>query len=284
MDDVIRSGRFYNWPIIIANVIAVGFYVGAPALDILRVSIIISLLASFGYLINDICDRDVDLVNKAGHFEESNSETVYLGAALAASFLIIALAIACTAGGLIFYTACLIATGLASYSLIFRRLLLLPTLLASVLATSPIWTPLVFWGQSIGIGEKFFLIAVLLMMAGREILMDTRDRLGDKAAGRSTFATVFGSGSAKRIAVGVSLIGSLFLAAAGFGLSNELSLLGRVMLGSIVTSVVYLVVEPSIRTLSSASSELLVIDRYVLLSRFAMALLPLFSLIVLWRI
>src|SRR5947209_9654348 len=60
MHKIIRSGRFYFWPIITANVVTMTLAIGGNPIQAAAFSIVISCLASFGFLLNDLWDREVD--------------------------------------------------------------------------------------------------------------------------------------------------------------------------------------------------------------------------------
>src|SRR5438132_13174280 len=94
MHTVIRSGRFYFWPIIAANVLAMTYAIGGDSLRAVAFSIVISCMSSFGFLLNDLWDREVDQVNKANHFENSSSRTIRAGVLAALAFLALGMSLA----------------------------------------------------------------------------------------------------------------------------------------------------------------------------------------------
>lgn len=275
MRTVVRSGRFYFWPIITVNVVTMTFAVGGELGQAVAFSVVISCLASFGFLLNDIWDRDVDRVNKAGHFENASAAIVGLGIAAGLLFLMTGLFLAFWLGPREFGVACSIAFGLGAYTILLRRLLFMPTIVAALLAASPLWSPLVLWAEDVSQLKGLFVAAIITMLAAREILMDTRDRAGDMVGGRDTFATVFGERIAKLVAVMLTLSAGVLFAV--IVVVNALGLsVGNKLIAFAVTSVIlYLLLRPAVGTVLHIEEERVAIQKYVIRSRWAMGLIPL---------
>lgn len=281
MSTVIRSGRFYFWPIISANVLTMTFFVGGDLRTAAAFSLVISLLASFGFLLNDLWDRDVDRVNKARHFEDSSAVTRRVGVIVAGLLLTTGLGLAYWLGPREFGTGSAIAFGLLIYTVLLRKILLLPTILAAVLATSPLWSPLLLWANKRSEWTELFIAAVILMVVARETFMDARDRDGDIVGGRDTLATVFGRRIAKFAATMLTVSAAVpFIMAIAHNVSGT-SVWSRLGATALAMTVLYLLVRPALKTLSDKDDERAAIQRYVLSSRVAMALIPI--LVLLWN-
>jgi 4-hydroxybenzoate polyprenyltransferase len=279
MKKTIHSGRFYFWPIIAANMFAMTLGIGGDLTRALAFSVVISCLASFGFLLNDLWDRKIDGVNRAGHFEDARFSTVSIGVVAALGFLLSGIVLAFLLGRLELRLAVGIALALMSYSLFLRKVLLLPTVLAAVLAASPLWTPLVLWARTFDQSKWAVVVAIVLMVAGREILMDSRDQRGDLVGGRQTMPTVFGARIAKMAAVMLSVSAGILLVTTVVSRALLIPLQATVGAAIVTSTILYLVLPAALRTLSNETRE--AIQYYVIRSRIAMALTPL--LLLFWR-
>lgn len=245
-------------------------------------SVVVSCLASFGFIVNDLWDRDVDRINKPGHLENASPITLRLGMAAGIGFLITGLGLAYWLGSLESQIACGIALALVAYTVLLRRFLFIPTVVAAVLAASPVWAPLVIWGGNVDTSRYIFLAAVIVIAAARETIMDAGDRVGDFAGGRDTLATVFGGRIAKF--VGVMLTASAVILFVITVASSALNLPTVSKLGvlGVVGTMSYLLVYPAVKALLDTQDDTIAIQNYIRRSRAAMALLPVLNLI-LWR-
>lgn len=282
MKTVVNSARFYFFPIIAANMVAMTISIGENPFRAAMYSVAISFLSSFGFLLNDLWDRDVDRANQAGHFENSDSSTITIGIIAMIVFLIAGVSLAYWIGSPEFILACCIAFSLVAYTVLLRKLLFIPTIVTAILASSPLWIPLVLWEKNFDKGKAIFIVAIIIMIAAREIFMDTRDRVGDIVGGRDTFATVFSARIAKFVGViltvsaCVPFIISILSSAYDFSTSSQLLVLG------IVGIILYLLVHSAIGTVLNPQAERAAIQNYVFRSRLAMALIPVLVLL-LWN-
>lgn len=278
MYTIIRSGRFYFWPIVAANTVAMTLVVGGDPIRAALFSTVISLLASFGFLLNDLWDRDVDRVNRARHFEDSNAATIKTGIVTGVTFLMTGLGIAYWLGPHEFSVAIGMALALGAYTILLRKLLLMPTIVAAVLATSPLWSPLVLWANGVSKWKWIFIAAVILIVAARETFMDARDQPGDIIGGRDTVATVFGRRIAKFVGTVLTISASVpFVIAIAYNVSGSriVSMVGATMIGGII---LFLLLKPVLTMLLDTQDERAAIQRYVKSSRMAMALIPILLL------
>jgi 4-hydroxybenzoate polyprenyltransferase len=277
---ILRSGRFYFWPIVTANTVAMAMVAGGSIGKAIGFSVVVSSLASYGFLINDLWDRDADRVNKATRFE--HSEPLILRMAMLASgcFLVAGLGLAYWLGRREFFTALVIAFGLSAYTLMLRKLFLLPTIVAAILATAPLWSPLLLWAANAHKWRWMFVSAVVIMVAARETLMDARDQRGDAFGGRDTIATLFGQRIARFVGAVLTISATVpFIVAIVYNTSGApaINQVGAIILGAIVLA---LLLKPTLGIISDVHAERASIQKYVKTSRLAMALIP--FIVLLW--
>ncbi len=112
--------------------------------------------------------------------------------------------------------------------------------------------------------------------------MDVRDRVGDTAGNRSTFATTFGADLAKRVAVILTFSATIPLGLAVGGRVSKLA--GLNIAGAVVSAglILYLVLRSAIATVPHVKDDQKYISHYVRCSRIAMCIVPI-CLIFLWR-
>lgn len=281
MYTVIRSSRFYFWPIIAANVVSVTLGVGGDLLRGAGFAVVISCLASFGFLLNDLWDRDIDRINTKRHLEYADPSTLKGALAVGLGFLIAGLALAFCLGSLEFSVAVSIGLALAAYTVLLRRFLFIPTIVAALLSASPVWAPLVIWGNNYDMWKCLFLAAIIVILAAREILMDAGDRVGDLAGGRDTLATVFGARIAKSVSVILTLSAIVpFVVAIGSGAFN-LSLAGKLGVAGIGGAIAGLLGYSALKMLLEKQDDEIAIPKYMSRSRAAMALIPLLNFLLL---
>jgi 4-hydroxybenzoate polyprenyltransferase len=277
---VIRSARLYFWPIVVLNAGAMAAAVGGDVRRGVCFSLVVCLLASFGYLINDLWDRAVDLVNGARRFANSDRRTIRLGLVAAIACLVAGLGLALLLGPMEVAVGCFLALGLVAYSALLRRYLVAPTVLASVLAAAPLWGPLILWPRNVAPIHWTFVAAMVLVLAARETLKDVRDRVGDAAGARKTVATVFGPGMAKAasaalLVAGAALLGSILIdEALDVTAERRLALAGA---GALVLCLVLAPAKAAIAGGGRDGADPAAIRRFVVQSRLAMAVLPLFT-------
>jgi 4-hydroxybenzoate polyprenyltransferase len=239
-------------------------------------SLAVSCLASFGFLLNDLWDRQIDRLNKAGHFEHSGALAMAVGILGAILFLLGGILLSFWLGPSELRLGIGIAVALVTYSVFLRKVLLVPTLVAAVLAATPLWGPLLLWTKTFDHSRWAFVVAIILMILGREILMDVRDRYGDVLGGRETLPTVFGLRIAKTVAILLSISASLILIASISSRFASMSTQGAVGSAIITGMLLYLVLQSAVQTLNTDDRQ--AIQHYVFRSRIAMALTPLLLL------
>jgi len=278
MAATLRSARLYFWPIILANVVAMTIGAGGDVRRMAWFSLVLSSQASFGFLVNDLCDRRIDRVNRAGHFEHSPRPTLILARVTASVLCVGSLALAWALGPGAWMIAVSLAIGLAAYSRVLRRAEVLPNVAGAVFASAPLWAPLVL-ALSGGARWQWWLVAaVVVLLTAREMLMDVRDRRGDAAGGRKTLATQRGARAAIRVGVGLTATGLVPFCVAVLVRPSTVSPTSTAAAAAVATVIALLLVIPAWSILSRAADGT-AIRSYVLRSRLAMALLPVLSLL-----
>lgn len=279
MVETLRSARVYFWPIITANILAMAVGVGGDVRHMALFSLVLSALASFGFLVNDLSDRRIDRVNQAGHFERASDAAVVLGRVTATIFLIGAVALAWRLGTVELSLTAGIAAALAVYSSVLRRAALVANLATGVLATAPLWAPLVITPPRVSAWQWWLVSAAGGMIVAREILMDVRDRVGDEAGGRITLATWLGARPSVQMAKITTLTAIAPLAVA---VTIGIARLGPwLALAAVIVAAVFLflVLGPIARVQAAHSDSRATIQHYVLRSRLAMACFPAIALL-----
>lgn len=276
---IAKSTRPNLWLFIILNAVATGLVAGLDVLRAVLFALSLSLLASFGFLLNDIVDRRIDALIHPGRLALATEGTLRLAWAILAALVVGALTIA----WFLATSATLIVIGIAiclgTYSLLLRKRLLIATLVCASCVTSPIWAPFIVGGTTIPAFQLAMVVVAFLVVSAREIVMDLIDVAGDRLDKRVTIATLMG----KR----VSQIGATILAATGIvGLAAvcilrgmTLPLLGVVAVGAGLAIFGWLAVWPTVQLALTEGDNKPVLDTFIRRTRYAMALLPLFIIV-----
>ena len=280
MVEIARSSRLYFWPIIAANVLTMTVVAGGDLRGMALFSLSLSCLASFGFLVNDLCDRRIDLANDAGHFERSAPATLRAARLAAAAFCGAGLALAWAVGPQVLAVAAGLAVGLAGYSPILRRAEVVPNVATAVFGSSPLWAPLLL-SRSGGTTSQWWLVAAaVVVLVAREILMDVRDRHGDAVVGRRTLATLFGVAVSTRIGFGLTMLAVVPVALAVGAAATQLSFVVGLTVALVAIVTAGLLVVPAARIpRDTAADPAQAIQAYVRRSRIAMALVPVLGLL-----
>ncbi len=218
---VIRSCRLGLWPLICGNTMGMGLYSGATILAAGALGGTLCFLASYGFILNDLCDRRVDKLNCKGRLEHADLTTLYTAASVAAVMILCAFGMCGFVDSAALLTTTVLAIGLTFYSLIFRRLIMVSTLLSATLSTSPLWVPATLWRGGDQSFQWNLIGGLFCLVISREVVFDIRDRRGDLAGRRNTYATVFGDRISTSLVSIMTVTGLLLLARAI--LTNTLS-------------------------------------------------------------
>lgn len=270
-----RSARLYLWPAVICNAVVTSLVTKASAMDSALVGSTLACLASFGFILNDLLDRNVDRLNSASRLENADTSSMETASFAAALFLLVGLSIALLVTDKFFLVSAAITLGLILYSAIIRRILLAATLLSASLNTTPLWVPAIIWpSDSISLIFALTLGTYLLFMA-REIILDIKDNFGDRIAGRQTFATVYGSRIAGFVASSISIAAGFVFFTLALRSTFASPMLQSYSLWLMFGLMLFMVVVPGLRVafFSPGANELM--SSYITRSRVAMVALPL---------
>jgi 4-hydroxybenzoate polyprenyltransferase len=264
---VLKSARPYLWPFIALNVGSLAAVQGASIGSAFYVSVALCSLASFGFLINDLRDRDIDTLNGLDRLNHATPPALRAASITAAALLVVAGLLMLAVSLAALATGFLIAVGLVLYTTWLRSVVPVATLLAAWLDASPVWLPIILWGfpHTLGTG-LLFLGGVYAIMVGREVFLDVKDQAGDRAGGRRTLATL--TGTRASAVVGCSLF-----------VSGCVLLLGNIpgsspLLWGVISALGVVTISPSLRAVFSESPEVKAksVARW---SKVGMALVPL---------
>lgn len=188
---VIKSARLYLWPAIVLNSLIMTICVNNSGIKGFWLGISLSMVTSFGFIFNDLCDRKIDRYNQSLRLEMVGKETIIVAVFIAVGFLLSGLLIGYQIHERTMLFLMVIICGLIFYSLLGRKFLFFANLLAAYLGVSPLWGPLLIFR----VYENFYVFSVfsmLLLLVAREIFLDLKDRHGDERGGRNTIVTIFG--------------------------------------------------------------------------------------------
>jgi 4-hydroxybenzoate polyprenyltransferase len=269
---LLKSMRVYLWPAIAANALGASIASGLGWPMGLVLGVIFSLLASFGFLLNDIHDRKVDLLNNANRLEAA-SPALLCGAKYAAAFcLAFAIVLSSAIGPSALLISLTVATGLAIYTILVRSTLVVATSLAAILSVSPLVAPFLLASELPRQVHLLILAAAWLILFGREVLLDVKDLQGDKSAMRKTLATKLGHKSGVILGSSITMFGGTLLLVTVGSTSVEAGTLGLVIW--------IMLVIPLARLIFTA--RLVELFRFVEWSRWAMSVLPMVFLLETW--
>lgn len=185
----LQSMRPILWPVISFNAICVAISVGQSPQMGLAYGLVLSLLASFGFVVNDLNDKVIDGLNNTQRLQGLKGAEHRLALIMAWVVLSVALGISALVSPMTFAAAAAIACGLVLYTYVVRPILFLSNILAAVVIASPCWLPLVDNSTAVSSTHVIILITAVGLACSREMILDLKDRRGDKLGGRSTIAT-----------------------------------------------------------------------------------------------
>ena len=207
-----KCARIVLWPAIFLNagIIALCNTTASIPQAVLA-ALSLCCVASYGFLINDRKDIEVDRINHSNRLENANeSELAFIrlasGVLLGASLVLSA-----GLGGKGFVCVGLISLGLTVYTFYARKKLFFATALAAILASTPLWAPSLIFDSQLTISQIGVIVATAFLLMGREILFDAADIRGDSHGKRRTFATVFNQRLALDLSIALNCFGAVLL-------------------------------------------------------------------------
>ena len=207
-----KCARIVLWPAIFLNagIIALCNTTASIPQAVLA-ALSLCCVASYGFLINDRKDIEVDRINHSNRLENANeSELAFIrlasGVLLGASLVLSA-----GLGGKGVVCVGLISLGLTVYTFYARKKLFFATALAAILASTPLWAPSLIFDSQLTISQIGVIVATAFLLMGREILFDAADIRGDSHGKRRTFATVFNQRLALDLSIALNCFGAVLL-------------------------------------------------------------------------
>lgn len=208
----LRSARITLWPAIFFNAGLISFFYASASLrESMLVASSLCCIASYGFLINDCRDIQVDLLNRSNRLEHSTGSEIQFVWISSFLFLFIAFALSAALGIIGIISIAIIGFGLTVYTFYARKKLIFATVLAAALSSTPLWLPNVIFHSQITESHVYAISAALLMLVGREILFDVGDHYGDFLGKRKTFATVFNQRFAFNLGALLNVFGAVAL-------------------------------------------------------------------------
>ena len=171
----------------------------------------LSLAASFGFLINDFEDVPVDRVNRANRLENAGKNELRFIRQCSIGFLLAAFGSAALLGIKGSIAVGLISAGLTVYTFCVRQKLILATLLAAILSSTPLWVPNVVFGSLPSPLQMGVVVLSLILLVGREVIFDAEDIQGDSYGQRRTLATTFSRSFAVSLSLALNGTGAALL-------------------------------------------------------------------------
>jgi 4-hydroxybenzoate polyprenyltransferase len=168
------------------------------------------LILCAGYLMNDLCDREYDAVNRPGAGFAARLARGPAAAAVAALFAA-GLGAAFFVNGWFAAVALPLTAGLVLYNLYSKRLGVFKPAAISLIVASiyPLALALTSGGASSPRRDSLFIFPAwfFLEIMAYEIMRDVIDLPGDRAGGGSTLPLKIGPARARRLAAGLALAG-----------------------------------------------------------------------------
>jgi 4-hydroxybenzoate polyprenyltransferase len=204
---ILLTTRLFTSSIVALLVFCAATVLGVPKAVAASSSFPFMLAAMGGFCLNDICDRQQDMMNKP--YRAIPSGRLRLGVVMIMAWGLLGCSlcttILCGLSATQKTLQLIVLVGMVVYNWIVRRAGWLKGVYTATLATVPIIFIGSSWGQ-MGYVIPFAGI-VLLFMTGRETLMDVVDESGDRRAGVRTIPVMIGGRRAQFVGFGLLYVG-----------------------------------------------------------------------------
>lgn len=271
LEKMIKSARLYHWPIILLNTYAMAHVVKFPSLPSIIIGIAVSCAASYGFIINDLCDIKADTANNVERLQDLNKKGRDLAKIVCLTLFVISVWVSLIVGIKTFFLNLIVLTGLTVYS-VFIRQTVYANFLCALICTSPLWIIYVL-GNVQSLPLIFVMISAFSLILNRELVLDMQDLEGDKIGGRKSMPVVFGIHRSKQIGFGYLFLGIASLVASLVFATMENKVIASVV--ACIFSLLFLV--PYVRLcIKESKFAHATFNKY---TRYAMLFLPILLLI-----
>jgi 4-hydroxybenzoate polyprenyltransferase len=275
---IAHSARLNLWLFIGLNAVTTGIVAGLDVVIASLFALCLSLLASFGFISNDIIDRKIDTTIHPDRLAFVSASTIRLARMMMWALLLVALAIAWFLGTNAILVVGSLAISLGAYSLVLRKQLFIATIVCAYSVTSPIWAPFLVAGIFIPPYQLALAIVAFVIVSARETIMDLIDIEGDRIGGRDTIATLMGERVSIVAATVLTSTAILILLVVCIWRSLTMPLIGAVAIAAGIVTVGWLAIWPTVRLITNQEGKQ-VLHTFIRQTRWAMALLPLFIIV-----
>lgn len=260
------------WLAIALNVLCMSVAADVSILTAVGHTAVLCLLASFGFVINDLHDRPIDAINGRLRLQALDDRSCRRLYVVATGLAGLALTLAAFMSSESFVMALSIAVGLVLYTHVFRPVLLVANVVASAMIIAPLWMPLATSTQRVPFALLAACLAAGILALSREFMLDAKDRAGDAEGNRCTIATRFGTRTAATISLLMLAVALPLVVAPAFWPSG---LTGTAIWPLIVPAAAATVITAAFAARVLAARNASEIEIYVRVTRLAMLFYPL---------
>ena len=265
---LIRSARVYMWPFIAINVGTVSWTLEAGIGASMLIASILALLASFGFVVNDLVDRPIDRFNRRERLQNQSLNTCFAAVALAIACAIGAVLLGwCVAQYMGIALVAVLIAGLLAYSFALRPVPFVATTLASILCISTFWFPMILFADNVTDFHYVLLRVSIVGIFAREIILDVKDIRGDRKYKRKTIPVLCGARFTSILALMLITLSGIDIV--HFGLLNHNALIPYLL--SLVAVVMFWLV-PLVPVVGKPIDTR--IERFVVWSRVGIVAVP----------
>lgn len=268
----VSSARVPLWLPILVNCLAFGHLLSLPATTSLIVGANLCMIASLGFVFNDVLDTKIDAANNIDRWSLTQPIDAWLLAFAFVATGALLLMSAIGVGRALMVSLCVVCALTLLYSVLFKKIFLVGNLLAAALCVTP---GLLLLNEATSIGSSAagsvnvaisMLSAGFLFLTSREVKFDEFDKVGDIVGQRTTLPRVFTTSTLKAFHACLNVSGALILMVSIVNLGRFAEHI-NLLVGAAVSTVVAGLLIDAFR-----SND---VDRYTLNTRIVMLLIPL---------